>query len=84
MEEARILDMDFPFMKESFIVLFLPILQDVVDEYVGLWNLHKVKMINKNRCKKTRHVHAKYFQEYEWLKEYVFETICTCLKAQGH
>jgi hypothetical protein len=65
MEEARILDMDDPFMKESFIALFLPILQDVIDEYVGLWNLHKVEMINKNGWKKKNHVHAKYFEEYE-------------------
>jgi hypothetical protein len=59
------LDIDDPFMKKSFIALFLPILQDVIDEYVGLWNLHKVKMINKNGHKKTSHVHAKYFQEYD-------------------
>ncbi len=52
MEEVGILDMDNPLMKESFIALFLLILQDVVDEYVGLWNLHKVKTINKNGCKK--------------------------------
>jgi hypothetical protein len=36
MEEARILDMDDPFMRESFTTMYLPILEDVVDEYMGL------------------------------------------------
>jgi hypothetical protein len=40
------------------------ILQDVVDEYVGLWYLNRVRRINKNGCLKTSHVLAKYFQEY--------------------
>jgi hypothetical protein len=35
MEEARILDMDDPFMRGSFTIMYLPILKDVVDEYVG-------------------------------------------------
>jgi hypothetical protein len=35
MEEARILDMDDPFMRGSFTIVYLPILKDVVDEYVG-------------------------------------------------
>jgi hypothetical protein len=36
MEEAKILDMDDLFMRESFTTMYLPILEDVVDEYVGL------------------------------------------------
>jgi hypothetical protein len=48
MEEAIVLDIDNPFLKELFNVVFLLILQDVVDEYVGFWNLHKVKRINEN------------------------------------
>ncbi len=36
MEEARILDMDDPFMRDSFTMMYLPILEDVVDEYMGL------------------------------------------------
>jgi hypothetical protein len=48
MDEAIVLDIDNPFLKESFNVVFLPVLRDVVDEFVGFWNLHKVKRINEN------------------------------------
>jgi hypothetical protein len=36
MEEARILDMDDLFMRESLTTVYLPILEDAIDEYVGL------------------------------------------------
>jgi hypothetical protein len=59
MEDVSILDMDDPFERESFITIYLLILQHVVDEYVVVWKKHRVRMINQ-------HVLISYFQKFEW------------------
>jgi hypothetical protein len=40
MGNARLLDINDPYQHESFTIVFLPILQHVIDEYIGVWNTH--------------------------------------------
>jgi hypothetical protein len=45
--------------EESFIrltIVFLHVLQDVLDEYVNIGNIHRVRMINENGHAKASHV----------------------------
>lgn len=58
---------DDPFQRASFIALFLPILQEVVDEYVGVWSSHLVRQINENGRYRLSHVPTRYFREFERL-----------------
>ena len=43
MEDNGWLNMDDPFQRESFTVVFLPHLQEKVDSYVATWNRHRVR-----------------------------------------
>lgn len=65
--------LDDPFQQASFIAVFLPILQQVVDEYVGVWNTHFVRQINENGRFRHSHVPARYFREYERLHGWVLK-----------
>jgi hypothetical protein len=58
---------DDPYQWASFIEVYVPILQEVVNEYVGVWNNHLVRQINKNGRYRPSHVLACYFREYERL-----------------
>lgn len=47
--------------EESFIrltIVFLHVLQDVLDEYVNIGNIHRVRMINENGHAKASHVYS--------------------------
>ena len=57
--------LDDLYQKASFVAIFLPILQEVVDEYVGVWNTPLVRQINENGRFCPSHVPARYFHEFE-------------------
>lgn len=42
--------------------MFLPILQHVANEYIGVWNTHQVWQINEKNHFKEGHVLARYFR----------------------
>jgi hypothetical protein len=60
------------YQRASFIAVFLPLLQQAVDEYVGIWNSHLVRRINENGRFRPSHVPARYFREYERLHGWDF------------
>ena len=66
---------DNPFQRASFIAVFLPVLQQVVDEYVGVWNMHLVRQINGNGRFCPSHCSARYFREYERLHGWVLKNL---------
>ena len=58
---------DDPYHRASFQAIYIPILQDIVNEWIGVWNLHRVRLINEQGRYRPSHVPARYFQEYERL-----------------
>jgi len=58
---------DDPYQRASFQVVYIPILQDVVNEWIGVWNLHRVRIINENGRFRPSHVPARKFREDERL-----------------
>jgi hypothetical protein len=60
------------YQRASFIAVFLPLLQQAVDEYVGIWNSHLVRQINENGRFCPSYVPACYFREYEKLHGWDF------------
>ena len=59
--------LDDPYQRASFVAIFFPILQEVIDEYVGVWNTHLVCQINENGRFCPFHVPACYFCGFERL-----------------
>jgi hypothetical protein len=49
-------------------VVYLPILQAAVTEYVGIWNSHRIRRINENGRYRDSHIPAIIFQEFERLQ----------------
>ena len=66
---------DDPYQRASFVVIFLPILQQAVDEYIGVWNLHLVCQINENGRFRPSHIPARYFREYKRLHGWVLNNL---------
>lgn len=58
---------DDPYHRISFQDVYIPILQEIVNEWIGTWNLHRVQLINEQGQFRPSHVSARYFQEYERL-----------------
>jgi hypothetical protein len=56
-----------PYQRASFQVVYIPILQDIVNEWIGIWNLQRVRLINGQGRFRPSHVPARYFWEYERL-----------------
>jgi hypothetical protein len=56
-----------PYHQHSFVTMFLPMLQAIVNEYVGIWNHHDVHYINENGRYRESYVPTHYFQEFECL-----------------
>jgi hypothetical protein len=52
--------------------MFLPILQHVVDEYIKVYNTHRVQQINENGCFKGGHVPSRCFKKFECLHGQIF------------
>lgn len=58
---------DDPYHRCSFQDLYIPVLQEIVNEWIGIWNLHTVRLINEQGRFRPSHVPARYFREYERL-----------------
>lgn len=64
---AGIYDFDDAYQRHSFIVVYTPILQAAVTEYIQIWNSHRVRRINEAGRDRPSHVPAIIFQEFERL-----------------
>ena len=40
---------DDPYHRASFQDVFIPILQEIINEWIGIWNLHTMRLINDQR-----------------------------------
>ena len=58
---------DDPYQRASFQAIYIPILQEIVNEWIGICNLHRVRLINGQGRFRPSHVPARYFQEFERL-----------------
>lgn len=58
---------DDPYPRTSLVEVYVPLIQKVVDEYIGVWDNHLVCQINENGRYRPSHVPARYFHECERL-----------------
>ena len=59
--------LDDPHQWALFVEVYVLILQEVVNKYIGVWNNHLVLHINDNGRYQPLHVLAFYFQEFKRL-----------------
>lgn len=56
-----------PYHRISFQDVYIPILYEIINEWIGTWNRHRVRLINEQGRFRPYHMPTRYFQEYERL-----------------
>jgi hypothetical protein len=65
LEDEGVLDRDNPLHINALLTVFIPRIQEDIDDWIDTWNLHKVRAINDHGRHLASHVPAERFRPWE-------------------